>query len=453
MQVFKRFLTYMRHVKTSKLLVTGAIALTVGSVMAFGALTQQKPAAAADCANDVICGGASSREDFAAKYSANSAGDLHAIYQQFGLSPDEISRFASTAKVGTAYKDGRVVVDGKTVATNANSLGRTTLGGKNNVPITIGGKTYHWGSNSRNFGSESLPALVMMNPDTHEMEFAALKACANPVWGTSPKYKCSMLNREQIDRDTFSFSTTALAENATISRVVYEFGDGQTKTTTNPSEEVEHTYTTPGSYTAKVTVYFSVNGREESDTRAECTKPVEVKTAPTVACTSLSARQISRNKYEFTAHAEFTPGATLVDGSVDFGDNQRKEGIKPTGKTVVAQHEYAKEGSYTIKAILNFNIEGKVSAKTCEIKISVSPEACPLNPSVPVGSPACQPCPYNPNLPKGSPECKAPETPVTLPSTGPAEMIGSALGLGSLVGAGGYYFRSRRDLLATMFKR
>jgi len=452
MQKVKSFVNYLRHAKSSKFLVASAFALIGGGLITFATLNQSHVSAASN--NDVMYAGAANPSEFVSKYNADAPGDLKTIYQNYGLSPDEISRFASTAKMGTAYKDGRVVVDGKTVATEANSLGRTPLGGLNNIPVGIGGKTYHWGSNSRNFGHDSIPAMVMMNPDTHEMEFAALTACGNPVWGKSPKYKCSLLNQEQVNRTTFTFNTSVVAENATVSKVVYDFGDGKTETRTNPAEKVSHTYAKAGSYTAKVTVYFSVNGHEETDTRKECTKPVEVKEAPSVACTSVTARQISRNKYEFTAHATASGGATLKDGEFTFGDDQSATGLKPaTSTTVTAQHEYAKEGNYTVKATLNFDVEDKVQSKTCEVKISVSPEACPINPSVAKGSPECTPCPYNKDLPKNSDQCKQPETPASLPSTGPAEMIGSALGLGSIVGAGGYYFRTRRDLLSTVFKR
>jgi PKD repeat protein len=441
------FLTYIRHIKTNKMLVAGAITLALGSILGFTALQQSKPAAAQNCVNDVICGGASSVGDFVNKYNANAAKDLPAIYQFAGLSPNEINRFAQTAKMGTAYKDGRVVVDGKVVATEANSLGRTTLGGKNNIPINIGGNTYHYGSNSLNFGGDSIPAMVMMNPDTHEMEFAALTACGNPVWGKSPKYKCSMLNREQVDRDTFTFSTNTHQENATVAKVVYDFGDGQTETRTNPAEKVTHNYTKTGNYTAKVTVYFNVNGRVETDTRVECTKPVEVKAAPEVACKNVTFNKISRTKYEFTATGELAPGTTLKDGSFDFGDDQSADKIKATGNKVVTPHEYAREGNYTIKATLNFDIEGKVQSKTCEVAITVTPEDCKTNPN----RPECKQPECKPNIPVGDSRCE--ETPATLPSTGPTEMLGSALGLGSIVGAGGYYIRTRRDLLSVIFKR
>jgi hypothetical protein len=46
-----------------------------------------------------------------------------------------------------------------------------------------------------------------------------------------------------------------------------------------------------------------------------------------------------------------------------------------------------------------------------------------------------------------------PSTPPALPSTGPVEIIGSAVGLGTAVGATAYYGNSRRNLIAQMLKK
>ncbi|HEX6258350.1 MAG TPA: PKD domain-containing protein [Candidatus Saccharimonadales bacterium] len=459
MNKVRTLVNHIRFAASNKTLVVGAFVLVSGGLLALNvAGANQADAAKCNPSNDVINCGVSSAADFASKYQANSAGDLQSIYANYGLSPEEIARFGATAKMGTAYKDGRIEVDGKTVATGAASLGRSTLGGLNNTPVNIGGKTYHTSANSRNFGSNSIPAIVMMNPDTHEMEFAVLTVCGNPTWGNSPKYKCDTLQKEQVNRTTYKFSTNALAANgATVSKVVYEFGDGTTETRTNPSEAVTHTYAQPGNYNAKVTVYFNVNGREESDTRKSCETPVEVKAEPSFECSALTAKQISRNEYEFTAHTKADGGATLVSASFNYGDGKSDSDVQPSADDatkVVATHTYAKEGNYTITANVKFNSEGQVTSKDCEVKISVSPEACPLNPSLPKGHPDCEPCPYNKELPKGHPDCeKKPVPPVEIPKTGPADFLGGALGIGSLAAAGSYYVRSRRNLVDRLLNR
>ncbi|HYG83846.1 MAG TPA: PKD domain-containing protein [Verrucomicrobiae bacterium] len=461
MQIVKRLLNHLRLAASNKALVFGAIAVVTGGVLALNAASGATTANAAKCnpSNDIINCGAHSVQEFVNKYNENATGDLHNVYAHYGLSPDELGRFAATAKMGTAFKDGRIEVDGQTVATGAHSLGRSTLGGQNRTPVTIAGKTYYFGPSQANFGSNAIPVIVMMNPDTHEMEFASLTVCGNPIWGNSPKYKCDSLQKEQIDRTTFKFSTNVVAENgATVSRVVYEFGDGTTETRTNPSEAVTHKYAKAGNYNAKVTVYFNVNGKEVSDTRQSCETPVEVKPEPIFECSALTAKQLNRNEYEFTAHTK-AEGATLISGNFEFGDGASQNDVKPDATdptTVVTTHKYAKEGNYTIKATVSFESEGKVTSKACEVSIKVSPEACPLNPQLPVNHPDCKPCPYNPELPVGHPDCEkpaAPKPPVELPKTGPADFIGGAFGLGSITAAGAYYLRSRKHLIDRLLNK
>lgn len=450
MQKAKAFVNHLRYAKTSKLLVASAVILLGAGVVAFNAITASQHAAAAglprDCDNNsIIYCGATTKDEFVQKYNQNANGDLKTVYEHFGLSPDELSRFQSTAKMGTVYKDGRVVVDGKVVGTNARSIGRHSIPGSS--PMNIGGKTYYMSPNSTAFQSNSIQAHVMMNGD--KVEFIALTSCGNGVEVTQPDYRCDMLNRTQVDRDTFQFSSKVTAKDgAKLTKVVYDFGDGQKVEKTSATEVVTHNYAKAGNYTAKVTAYFEVNGETKTHTSAECTKPVEVKPAPGYDCTALIAKKITRTKYEFTATSEVSGGATLKDASFNFGDNQTAEGIKPKeANKVVIEHNYAKEGTYTITATLNFNIADGVKSAKCEAKVTVAPEDCKSNPN----RPECQPKECKPGIPEGDARCK--ETPTELPSTGPADMIGSALGIGGIVTAGGYYLRSRRDLLSVIFKR
>ncbi len=460
MQKLSIFINYVRFVQSSKFLMASAVVAGISLFVITGVLRPQSVAAALprDCdANSIINCGAVTKEEFVQKYNQNQPGDLKAVYEHFGLSQSEIERFQQTAKMGTVYKDGRVVVDGKVVGTHATSIGRHNK--PSSTPLNIAGKTYYTRTNQTAFQSDAIQAHVMMNGD--QAEFIALTSCGNPVTVThpvQPTYRCDMLNREQIDRDTYKFSTKVTAKDgAKLTKVVYEFGDGQKVEKTNPTEVVTHTYQKTGDFTAKVTAYFEVNGKTQTHTTAECTKPVEIKPEaekPTYKCTSLTARQITRNKYEFTANATVTGDAHLKDAKFDFDDGQTAEGIIPTeSNKVVVEHEYAKEDSYTIVATLNFTVANGVKSDKCEVRITVSPETCPINPSVSKNSPECEPCPHNKDLSKNSPECKAPETPKNLPSTGPAEMISGALGFGSIMTAGSYYLRSRRDLLAVIFKR
>jgi len=398
--------------------------------------------------------GFSSISDFVNSYKANAPGDYKAIYAAFGLDPSQIDRLAMTAKMGVAYRDGTVKVDGKVVATNGISLGREKK--SYSQTVNIGGKTYYQDRDQDAFLSD-IPALVMMNGD--QFEFAALTACGNPVKGTPtglpPQYSCDMLHPKQINRTTFSYTTDATAlHGAAVSKFVYDFGDGTTQTTTSGSQVVTHEYAKEGTFTTKVTVYVSVNGETQAVTAAECAKPVEVKPVPQTpayACSALSPATINQQsrQYRFTVKTTQSGGATLKDVSFDFGDSQSVTGVKPSDdNTASSEHTYAQAGSYTIVATVNFNIAGDVKSATCQA--SISPEQTPpqeCKPGVPVGSAQCTEC--KPGVQNGSPEC----SPEQLPNTSGVSVLGGTVGGGSILTAGGYFVRSRRNLLSSFIRR
>lgn len=485
MREVNSMLNYLRYAKTSKLFMASAFVLLSGILLATTTFASHAHQASAmsqrrDCKpNSIMDCGALTPEEFVQKYNQNQSGDLHTVYGAFGLKPEDISRFGSDVKMGEVFKNGDIVVDGKVVATNSETIGRNPEPGGH--AITIGGQTYYMTPNDKVFLSDPIPALVLMTGD--HVDFFALTACGNTGVFTQPNYQCDMLNSTQISRDTYQFSSKATAENgATVEKVVYEFGDGTTAEKTNPADTVEHTYAQPGNYTAKATVYFNVNGATKTHTSEQCTKPVEVKPAPPkpeFACSVLEGKQLSRTKYEFTATAVAKNGAALEGANFDFGDNHSTQGTKPTDEThVVVQHEYDKPGSYTVTVKVLINVNGQteeVGSATCTTNITIKPEEC--KPNIPVGSKECQPTPPpmctvpgKENFPPNAPECKpptppappatppaptppAPQTPAALPSTGPTEIVGGTIGLSSIVAAGVHYIRARRTLLDSFLDR
>ena len=191
----------------------------------------------------------------------------------------------------------------------------------------------------------------------------------------------------------------------------------------------------------------------------KCTKPIKVEEVkePVYECKELTAITVNKEKreYRFTATFRAEGGATFRDADFDFGDGQTAQGIKAnTATTVSAPHTFAEAKEYTISATLHFNVASGVQDKKCEVKISpekTPPAECPEKPGsgLPVGHPDCKPqdCTSNPERP----ECQ--KGPEVLPSTGPTEIIGGAIGLSSLAGAGYYYLGSRRNLLSSLLNR
>lgn len=442
MKVLSRFFNHVQHATSNKLLVGSLFVTLMGATLAGSLALSHSTANAACNPNDIMACGASNPAEFVSKYKQNASGDLATIYSSYGLAPDEIDRFAKTAKMGTAYKNGTIVVDGKVVATGADSLGRNKK--THSATVSIGNKAYYSDTNQNVFVPDSIPAMVMLNGE--QFEFAALTACGNPLHGTpngnAPKYSCDMLNRKQIDRDTFSFTTNATAQyGANVAKVVYEFGDGTTKTANTITEAVEHTYSKPGNYNAKVTVYVTVNGETKTVTGVQCTKPItveEVPQTPTYACKELIGELISKDsrQYRFTVTTTQDGGAKLKSADFDFGDGNTQTGVKPASdNTVVTEHSYAEAKEYTITANVYFTVGQDTKNVKCQTKIT--PEQPPVK--------ECKP-----GIPVDSKEC---ETPTELPNTGAVDIFGGAIGTSGIASAGAYLYRSRRNLLNTKWRK
>ena len=440
----------LRNLLRPRLVLSG---LLVAATLAVGYGFASQPAhAAVDCDNNaVIKCGFTNLADFKTKYAQNPYGDLQKIYGHWGV---DGNKFAAQAKHVTVYKSGEVKLDdGTIVATNVNSLGREKIN-NNRKEIMIGGKKYYYSQPKDSFNPNSLDGYAMFNPDDHSMMLTILKACGNPVWGTSPGYKCQMLKQSKVNANTYKYVATPYTKDgAKVTKIVYDFGDGKTQTvTSNFSQEVTHTYAS-GKYTARATVYFSVNGKEKSDTRQDCTKPVDVPQPPkpVFVCKSLVAAQVpgSRTKFTFTATAE-VKDATLKTGTFIFDDGKTVT-VNAVGNTVTTTYDYTKEGTHKTSVDLTFDKGVDKGNVKCRVETKTVPETCKDTPE----KPECQPpktCADTPDAPECQPEknCETNpemETCKEIPSTGPAEILGSVLGLSTVTGAGVYYRTSRRNLI------
>jgi hypothetical protein len=390
------------------------------------------PTYAVGCDNNAImyCG-YSSPSDFIRKVKGNASGnghnDLQAIYRSFGFDSADYDRFIKNAKPAKVDRTGKIYVDGKVVGTNAVSFGRSLAShdGAGMQTRKIGSSTIYGNSTSKTFISQSSFTGHVLFDATGTPELVLLDECGNPVTGTFVKSsaKCELLKATQVagKPSTYSFTTnTSKSGLATISKYVYDFGDGTTKTVTSGSA-VTHTYAKPGNYTAKVTVYATApGGTTITSTSASCTKVI---TIPFYSCVDLKGPDPKYLTYTFVATAKATGGAKLVSGSFDFGDGQKQADVKASGDTVTTSHTYDKEGTYSVSAVLTFNVNGAMlTADAC--KATVSPNKPPVpecKPGIPVGDSRCTPCPYNPDLASDDPNCV--EAVKELPNTGAGNVI------------------------------
>ena len=126
----------------------------------------------------------------------------------------------------------------------------------------------------------------------------------------------------------FTNTSTTNPPGQQINSYVWNFGDGQTSTISNPM----HTYASPGTYQVTLTVACG-NGLCTN----EITKSVTVNALPTVSFESTTVCQ--GESTEFTGHV--TGGQNITNFQWNFGDGQ-------TGTGQNTSHTYAQAGTYQV---------------------------------------------------------------------------------------------------------
>ncbi len=205
-------------------------------------------------------------------------GDVPRVYRAFDISQADLDgKFVN----GIVWRDGRVTVDGETVATGAQTAGRNY--GGTPIPNTDSAGKY----STSKFVTEGQTAFVRMVDG--KFDFAVIKSCGNPVSATpktkpeppapTPKFECVSLKASEISRTKRTFRVNAdTSGGAKITNYEYGFGDGMGATDTRSSYTYE--YKTPGTYTASVVVHIAVNGNTKKVTSETCKVPVTIVAEP-----------------------------------------------------------------------------------------------------------------------------------------------------------------------------
>lgn len=133
---------------------------------------------ARDCDNNAVmkCGALTTKE-LKIKYMNPNDPSGRLILNAFGISNIDIQEIDKLAVLGQVTKKGEVLVNGKTVATNAVTAGRLNMPGSSKENYQ--GVTYYMRPPSVSFRSESLQAFVVM--ENNKFKYAILTSCANPV--------------------------------------------------------------------------------------------------------------------------------------------------------------------------------------------------------------------------------------------------------------------------------
>lgn len=226
-----------------------------------------------------------------------SKGDVPKIFRHLGISQEHLKgEFVN----GVVWRDGRVTVDGKVVATGATTAGRNY--GGTPIPGTNAG-TYP----TSKFVTEGQTAFVKLKSDG-TFDFAVIKACGNPVKATpkppkkeepKPSYECVRLRAEKIDRTTYKFTPKATAKNgASVVTYEYNFGDGYGVTYTEP---YTYQYKQPGTYNTMVTAHIKVGNKTKKVTAPACKTTVTITDTDLRVCDLATKQVITIKQAEFDA--------------------------------------------------------------------------------------------------------------------------------------------------------
>lgn len=248
--------------------------LTLASVMGntASAVVDNDP----DCDNvAIIRCGVFSESAMRDKASKN---DVPRVFNALGVSQEDLKgKFVD----GIVWRDGRVTVGNKTVATGAMTAGRNF--GGTPIPNTNNAGIYP----TSKFVTEGQTAFVKMKADG-TFDFAVIKACGNPVKATPkpvkeetpppapvPSAVCVSLTAEKISATRYTFTATARATGgATIEK--YEFGFGDGKGITVGENVYTYEYAQPGNYKASVVVHYKAGNTTKKASGPACEYAVSV---------------------------------------------------------------------------------------------------------------------------------------------------------------------------------
>ena len=161
---------------------------------------------------------------------------------------------------------------------------------------------------------------------------------------------------------------------------------------------------------------------------------------PTYICSALNTKKLSRTKFQFSTNHSSTSGATYKSTTYVVREDKSYLPLEVARQTITSGDfifETTKVGKYTVEAIITFTVNGKdetTSIGNCKTSFEVTEEGKEEEPK-----PEYCIIPGKEHLPAGHKDC-------SYPKAGPAGIIGSIIGLGSLTSSAAYYVISRRKI-------
>ncbi len=250
-----------------------ALALVVQSLIVF----QPSESANASSETDMVSGGiGSSINNFLRPYDANTK-HLRDVMNYAGITRAEIkSAKFKTFKAGDKLSWGFASRFSYSQGERQHSI--LNVNGKK-VKTVYSRPLKLWG-----YSNVSIPGWVGYSAKMGW--FAIMQSCGNLVTTKlpvppAPEYSCDDLTAKLVGGNQYKFNGKASAKNgAKIKNYKFDFGDGSTKTSTNP-KNILHTYSnTDATYNAKLSVAFNVKNSTKLVTSKACKVKIIVSQPP-----------------------------------------------------------------------------------------------------------------------------------------------------------------------------
>ena len=409
-----------RYAIGNKVVMAGFFALSL-TFTGVGAYQFNQPAtqAASECnTNDIVHSGIHRHSDIAQHYNANSCGDFRALADHYRINPN----LAPGDRVidGQSNNRGEVIADGRVVARNAASIGRFNI--QHSRQISIAGKTYyetsHVGGRAFADPNASLPTLVVLDAQGN-FKFAIVKDCGNiiyaePVPPPKPPVKdisvCELQSGRIITIKEDQFDGNRHSKNLQDCSKIQVCELGSKKIITIRETEFDPNRHSKNLEDCKVLIVEVCELATDRIIKIDEADFDETKHSKNLQdCKKIEVCELESKNIITIRETEFDE----AKHSTDLKDCEAPEEI------VVCDLE--SKQAITIKKEDFDEAKHSTDLKDCEAK-------CPI--------------PGFEHLPAVSPECA---TPVELPKTGPASLMGAGVGFGAMGLATHYYLMSRRN--------
>ncbi|MFO0705200.1 MAG: PKD domain-containing protein, partial [Candidatus Andersenbacteria bacterium] len=215
-------------------------------------------------------------------------------------------------------------------------------------------------------GEDPYTVAVTVNKETIA-DFQYLPRIVNPqlscTLGAQPSQGMIPLN--------VTFTATVQPAGTTVQKYDWVFGDGQTASGTQNTQQ--HTYTQQGNYTASVTL------TTQAGETVSCTTIIQAKLVQPqgVNCTLAANPSSGISPLDTTLTVTVAPaGTTVTSYTFEFGDGS--QAVTQTGASI--QHTYTGKNTYTAKATVN-DSTGAIATCTTPVEVDqiVQPGFCQID--------------------------------------------------------------------------